>query len=612
MFNLKIVRTLYLLVFIVLFILTIAPLYVNTTKASPEKLASLPVDAQVEHVIDIHNEGLVIINDTIRLFTKPDQKIEPISNLLVGFPFEYGSNLDYVTAYGESGKGKLNVNPNVETGMVGYNFVNVSFLEPVDISEGKSYNFTVVFIFSDLVYVSNKKTSITSTTGEIDTLEFTLNFPMYPSIPLKVSACNVTVLLPLESNYVSNSLIEEGVNFSETNSTSYKILTYTKIPLEDLAYKPSWLKFEMKTDVAMSLIEINELRQNITLNEWGQILSSNDYEITNKEDWILSSINIDLPQDAKGISAMDELGPLTIEKGENQTSYNLYTITLQDSRRSALNYGEKRKFSVIYSLPWENYTKQSGRDFRLIFSQLVGFNSTIRRLIINIELPEGANFYTSSIKPDGVQRNVFTETVTYVFQNVTTLQILDFDLPFQYTILWASFRPTLWMGVAVIIVSIVILFLQVSKPTGPSPIIPINSENLSKFVDAYEEKRRVFDELAAMEQQADKGKIPRRQYKIRRRTLENRLAVLSRDLSSRRENIQEMGPRFGDLIRQIEVAETELEGIDTDIRRVDTRFRSGEIAKAAYNKLLEEYRRREDKAKTLIEEALLRLKEEIT
>jgi len=112
--------------------------------------------------------------------------------------------------------------------------------------------------------------------------------------------------------------------------------------------------------------------------------------------------------------------------------------------------------------------------------------------------------------------------------------------------------------------------------------------------------------------EARKGRIPRRLYRVRSRTLESRLSVLSRDLASLRERIRVAGPRYAEMMRQIEVAETELQGVEADIRRTEARYRRGEISAAAYRKLLEDSYRRRDRAKTSIDGVLLRLREEIS
>jgi predicted nucleic acid-binding Zn-ribbon protein len=130
-------------------------------------------------------------------------------------------------------------------------------------------------------------------------------------------------------------------------------------------------------------------------------------------------------------------------------------------------------------------------------------------------------------------------------------------------------------------------------------------------VDIYEKKTRRLQELESIEKQALKGKISRRQYKVRKRALENRISVTSRNLANLREKLSAAGQKYADMMRQVEVAETRLMGAEADIRRLETRYRNGEISKEAYRRLLNEYNRRRDGARTTIDGVLLRLREEI-
>jgi hypothetical protein len=64
------------------------------------------------------------------------------------------------------------------------------------------------------------------------------------------------------------------------------------------------------------------------------------------------------------------------------------------------------------------------------------------------------------------------------------------------------------------------------------------------------------------------------------------------------------------MMRQIEVAQTELLAVEADIRRTEARYRRGEISAVTYHKLLEDYLKRKDRAQTSIDGILLRLREE--
>jgi len=64
-------------------------------------------------------------------------------------------------------------------------------------------------------------------------------------------------------------------------------------------------------------------------------------------------------------------------------------------------------------------------------------------------------------------------------------------------------------------------------------------------------------------------------------------------------------------MRQIEAAETELEGAEAAIRRIEVRYRHRELSTETYRTQIAEYNRRRERAKTTIDGVLLRLREEI-
>jgi hypothetical protein len=65
------------------------------------------------------------------------------------------------------------------------------------------------------------------------------------------------------------------------------------------------------------------------------------------------------------------------------------------------------------------------------------------------------------------------------------------------------------------------------------------------------------------------------------------------------------------MMRQLEVAETNLEGAERDIQRVEVRYRRGEVSKGAYGKLIDEYKHRRDEAEATIDSVILRFRDEL-
>jgi chromosome segregation ATPase len=98
---------------------------------------------------------------------------------------------------------------------------------------------------------------------------------------------------------------------------------------------------------------------------------------------------------------------------------------------------------------------------------------------------------------------------------------------------------------------------------------------------------------------------------VQRKTLETRLTALSRKLDDLRLRLRSAGGRYADLMHQLEVAETEINEVEANIRSVENRHRRGELTLEAYRRLLADYQRRKEKAETTINGIILRLREEI-
>ncbi len=344
-------------------------------------------------------------------------------------------------------------------------------------------------------------------------------------------------------------------------------------------------------------LEFNEIKRGITLSQEGSILITNTYSITNLGD-NTTNVKVGLPGDAYDITFWDEMGNLetVLESGE-------VTVGLRDFFYT----NETETLYSSYYIPWETYvTQQNGIDYTLHFTFYEQFTEPIAELSVSITLPEGADFQSST--PDA--HGVLQDSITFSFSDVTPSEDLSFDVNYRYLVFWSSFYPTIWVGIVVVVASAFAFLWKVPKPTT-SRMIPVPPEDIKKFVDAYEEKTRIRSELESMEKRLRKGKIPRRRFKVRKKMLDGRLSAVSRNLSSLRDKIRTAGPKYANLMRQIEVAETNLEGAERDTQRVKARYRRGEVSRGAYGKLVDEYKRRSEEAEATIDGVILRLKEEI-
>jgi hypothetical protein len=604
---------------------------IANAKASSSS-ANIQVD-YVHHIVDIRNGGLVVINDTIRLSPLGNSS-EILQSYSFGFPIDFQSNLVYCFAHDSSNE-QLDVVQDVGLGQLGFYGITVSFpSEGVNLSPDRSYNFTVVFVFSNLISSKDELVPEEPVAGEPELkyrheTRFYVDFPMYPSLTQNTSMCNITITIP-DYVYVSNSSrgewigAREVLNHVKRNLTAFAYeetgVLKTNVPLHEppVTYEEeAQLKLGIEMDAptnAFTVISVDEIERDITLTPWGQILLSDSYHITN-EAGNLSLLRIQLPQDAYDASYRDEQGGHSIDSDELPTATVFF--------KPIVRKNESTKFLVTYELPWEkyvNYRDWRNFDFATAFFEQGDLHWITRKLSVTVNLPEGAKLQPSSLESllkDIPEKGISLKnadiqglSTTFLFNNVTPLHDLDFRLTCEYLIFWASFYPTLWMGLLVTAVGVLAFLWRAPKPPLV-PVAPVSPKALRSFADTYEQKIGAGRELEMLEQQVRKRKISMRRYKVRKKALEGRLSVLSKDLTNLKEEMSKASSRYANTMRQIEIAETELEETEAAIRRIQLRYRRREISKETYHKLLGEYNRRKEKAQTTIDGVLLRLREEI-
>jgi hypothetical protein len=242
-------------------------------------------------------------------------------------------------------------------------------------------------------------------------------------------------------------------------------------------------------------------------------------------------------------------------------------------------------------------------------------NSTSASLV----LPEGADLQTIEGALTRVSysiiKDVFQERVTAVKQSVTQLDGFDFVVVYTYDSFWSAFRPTTW-AIALSIIGC-IAAIVITRPKGPgAAAIPtigmrVRPDYLKSLVESYEEKMKIVAEMDSLEEKVRKGRIPRQRYKIQRKTLETRIDTLSRTLTEYMEKMRASGGHYASMMRELEVAEIELNEVETNLRSIEARHSRGELSLEGYRKLLGDYERRREKTETTIDGILLRLREEI-
>lgn len=556
-------------------ILTSASFGLNVVRAVPDYEIK-----HVSHTVEVMSNAHLLINDTIEISGQASE------GFLLGFPHQYSSNMLRCIAYDANSRSSMfPVDLDVPLGnRVGFYAVRVHVPQDVQV-------FSIEFVLSsDLVSQDSENSSL-----------YSVNFPAFLGLTEPAAVFNGSIVLPEGAQYLPGGTIEA--------------FTYGKENLTEFTYDESKLTFALAGD-KIQIFNVTSLNRVIRINEVGEMSASDSYYITNNASNPLNFVEIALPPNASNPTAQDQLGRTMGSLEPTDVNASRFKVSFGQP----VEAGRSTTFTVNYVLPSGVYiTQQSAaNNFAVNIKLFQNVNYYVDQASVTFALPEGAKLisFEDTLTGDShdMDRSVFQETLTINKKGVTSLDSFNVVVTYEYNSLWSAFRPTIWISVLAIVGCVAAVILRrpkaSSKAAEPSAALQLRPEYIKSFVDSYEEKMKIGLELDALESKVQKGKLPRRRYKVQRKTLEMRLNALSRNLTDAKAKMRSAGGHHGDLMRQLEVAETEINEAEANIKSIEGRYSRGELSIEAYRKLSGEYQRRKEKAESTINGILLRLREE--
>ena len=552
----------------------------------------------VEHIVEVMFSGHTVVRDDVKVSGSVTNGFQ------IGLPSKYGASVLKAVAYDDN-----RVYP-VELGVQlgnqgGFYAAQVNF-------EGANpQSFTVEFVLSN------------SLVGE-DMGYYQLDYPAYPGFTTAAGRCSVTLSLPAEPTTITISKSD-----GQVNST-----TYSRNNLPAYTNMPGMAAFGIPFGL-LQISTISSLNRQVSVNPAGVVSCSDSYRITNKGATTLTSFILSLPSTATNVVARDESGRV-ITADLLGVAGN--TLLVNATLSSYVSKGQLTMLTADYNLP----SSSSVNSFN--FTLFGAFNYYVDQATFTFTPPEGAKItspvdssfsLTSSNFQDVIKVN--RQGVSYVDSAVPALDFMQ--ITYDYNPMWSSFRPTFWAFGISAIACVGIIFWRRKKPTEeepektqpekPSASTPVEApptqaraetpkaalhtttELVHKFVDEYEDRKEISNEMNSLDSKAQKGKIPRRQYKVQRRALEVRFESLTRNMNESKEVFRSSGNAYVDLVKQLDSAEANFNEADEKIKSLEAQQRSGEITIEEYKNKIGDYQRQKDKADSAINGILLRLREKM-
>ncbi|MBS7614687.1 hypothetical protein KEJ18_03020 [Candidatus Bathyarchaeota archaeon] len=354
---------------------------------------------------------------------------------------------------------------------------------------------------------------------------------------------------------------------------------------------------------------INEWKREIKINALGELSIADRCQITNNANETVYEVIFILPANASSISVQNPFGSIskTSITISNYPTFVKVRVFLSDY----LSPQEKLRLLVTYNLPKSLYIQQSGwQDYVLNISLSKPDDWFVEKLKVVVFLPEGAEYRESSLMPL-IQKSGFSVVVEFTEENVALIDQPVIILKYQFFILWAILRPALWTGLVAIVFVVILFVRKVCRPSSEVISFTFSPEILRDFLNRYDEGMRLQRELEILKDHVEKGKISRRNYRLRKNSIDDHLSRLKEDLSELREKIASFGEYYSKQMKRLETAEEELETSRKDTETVKARYIRKEITGETYQKMLDEYNRMKDHAETVIEEILSELREQI-
>jgi hypothetical protein len=543
----------------------------------------------VDHNINVLYSGHVAITEKIQISGQMPNTFD------LGIPYTFGSYILKGTAY-DSNNNLLPVTLGVQlqdqSGFYG---------ATVTLPSGTSSTFTVVFILSNQVITL-------ASTG------FSLSFPAYLGFVQPVADYNASLTLPSGATIVSIDKPDGQINAT----------TYTKQNLSAFTYSPATASFSVGSSGVFQQVDIPTLNRQVNISPSGAITSTDTYRIVNNSTVGMASFLINVPVNASNVVAKDQFGRvLTTSVQQTNSQVLVENVTLA----IAAGAGESSLLIFEYSLP--SISPAQFARYVLNLDLFPYFNYYVDSATVTVTPPEGATIVSPQLSQIGystdLTRNVFQETlsikkerVSYVDSTVPSEDLVP--ITFDYNPLWIAFRPTSWTWV-IVIVGVVIVALWTrprTKSAAPkikvakvTPGASLSPEHIKNFIEAYEEKTKIAQELRSLDARAQHGRIPRRRYKVQRRSLEGRAETVSQTITQIKEIFGSVGGSYADIARQIDSAEVELNEVELNLQTLEVQHETSEISLSDYRKELTDLERRKEKAATKVDGLLLRLRGEI-
>jgi chromosome segregation ATPase len=184
------------------------------------------------------------------------------------------------------------------------------------------------------------------------------------------------------------------------------------------------------------------------------------------------------------------------------------------------------------------------------------------------------------------------------------------EIIYEYSAFWAILRPGLWITAILAIVSGLVIY----RKKGESSQRIVSDEHvkiLQTYIEIYAERLMLWSDFDSLEENLDRKQIRKRNYNRRIRIVQQRLNSLARAVTNFRPQLRQLDSHYAAIINQVENAESDIEALRETLQGLRRQYRSGRLTRQMYADLTRDPERKIERAKRIIESAIITLRSEI-
>ena len=464
---------------------------------------------------------------------------------------------------------------------------------PVAIGFQEAYSFRATMYMHTLFWLSDPTE-----------FEYQLNFLKYPVLPYVLGNAKFTLSF------------EGGGQIPNEESPDAEVANLA--PFDETEFQSYLRLFTENILIERSTIAV--------VDAWGWISYDETITLENTGGSAVGSIPFEVPAYAKNINIYDEVGILALSQRTTDGAYNEtndLTIYLASDRFGDIGFSPTYKYTFKITFVVQASAYQTGVADGNQLEIPIGLmgDNLITTHSIKVVFPVSVSV-NSITENNRILYGIFDTTYQYVLYNQTQRNPASISVVYQATI-GAAARPMLFALIVGLIAAFYVSYRKVELPeeilgprvddyedTSQSRQTGAPSELLNDFANLYSRKTALNMDLEKLEASRRRGKVKKREYMIREADLKKQIEEIDSKLPTVKEDMTRYGPKYRDIVSQLELQNEKIEGAKAGLRQLLLRKKKQRISRVAFEKSRQDYLKTIQKATSATDRILLSIQED--